>query len=489
MKKLYYIVIALIFLLSFRCYSSMFYPILNSDNAVSILMIHYFKLPNDLYFWGQDRMGSLIPLLGQVFLKLFNFSALTSEAITHYLILLLGFLAFASFLKSHFYKIIFAIIWFFPPMRLIDVTQFSFGIHYSLIAIACYLFVNYQKEKIQKNNFFVHLNLVTIMILLIAAIWVSDMALISVFLLLAIQLLYFFKTHKFTFSLVKRPEFYYGLIGCIIGVLFIHYAKYISQNKQDYTTFADFNSMKETIAILWSSISDFFIFKANEPFTSVYSYFVLLIVGITMLLFKKNKFNNTSSKWILFFLLDAVLLFAIIIISKWTFINGVPRRYFTCTYISLSFVILLVLDNLITKTIYLKMIKTILFVTVFIGGIGTIYNILYIWPKTLTPKVEVVREFEKLGQIGIISEYWNSYITSCPNPEMIKATPNDQSWVRNQSIVEEVFQQPNIYIIKDIWLKTFPDSLNQFGRLLIKDGLEFRMGDCDVCKYKKISTN
>ena len=97
MKKIFYLAIALIFLLSFRFYSSLFYPILNSDNAVTILMIHYFKLQHDLYFWEQDRMGSLIPLIGQIPFKIFHFSALTSEAITHYLILLLGFFAFSSF--------------------------------------------------------------------------------------------------------------------------------------------------------------------------------------------------------------------------------------------------------------------------------------------------------------------------------------------------------------------------------------------------------
>ena len=97
MKNKHYIIIGLLFLLSFRFYSSLFYPVLNTDNAVTILMIHYFELPNDLYFWGQDRMGSLIPLLAQIPFKIFNISALTSESIVHYLILLLGFLSFSYF--------------------------------------------------------------------------------------------------------------------------------------------------------------------------------------------------------------------------------------------------------------------------------------------------------------------------------------------------------------------------------------------------------
>lgn len=479
----------MIFLLSFCFYSSLFYPALNSDNAVTILMTHYFKLPNDLYFWGQDRMGSLIPLIGQIPLKLFNLSALTSESIVHYLILLVGFLSFSHFLKSHFLRIIFSIIWFFPPMRLIDVTQFSFGIHYSLIAISCYLFDYYHKEQNQNKLLLRHAILLIISVLLIASIWVSDMALISVFLLLAIQLYFYLKTKIFTFSLLKKVELYYTLAGLMVGYAFIHYAKSLSQNKQVYATFSDFNTIWQTCIIFWNTILDIFTFKANEPFTSVYSYLVVIILIIISFQIKNFKLNNAVNRIILFFLLDAVFLFFIIMISHWTFLNGVPRRYFTCTYISLSFVVLLLLDNLNTNSKNISSINVFLLITVFIGGIGTFYNIKFIWPKTMTPRVKIASEFQKLGQIGIISEYWNSYITSCPNPNLIKATPHDSTWaVRNYEIVDEVFEQKNIYVIKDMWFQVFPDTLKEFGRVLIKDGTEFRIGDCNVCKYKKISS-
>ena len=105
----------------------------------------------------------------------------------------------------------------------------------------------------------------------------------------------------------------------------------------------------------------------------------------------------------------------------------------------------------------------------------------------MKPRVEYSKEFESLGNIGVISEYWNSYITSCTNPNLIKATPHDTSWaVRNYKIVDEVFNQDNIYIIRDMWFETFPDSSKQFGRILIKDGSEFKIGDCKVCKYNLV---
>lgn len=473
-------------MLSFFYYSSLFYPVLNSDNAVTILMIHSFNLPNDLYFWGQDRMGSLIPLIGQIPFKLFNFSALVSEAITHYLILLLGFLAFSSLLKSYFYKIIFAIIWFFPPMRLIDVTQLAFGIYYSLIAISIYLFNLSDKENIQKKPLLYHFILLLITLILIVSIWVSDMALMSVFLLLVIQLFYYLRKYKLTKLAFKNPKLYYALTGILIGYIFIHYVKSISSGKQDYATFSDVNSILQSINIFYNTIADIFLFKANEPFTSIYAYMVTIIIGFSLVALRKIKINESANKWIVFFLSDAIVVFVIIIISQWTFLNNVPRRYFTCTYIAFSLFLLLLFDNLVLKKKHNYFFKIFIFLTVFIGGAGTIYNLKYIWPKTLKPKVEIVDEFKKLGKIGIISEYWNSYIISCPNPDLIIATPNEQSSVRNIKITNEVFKQKDLYIIKDMWLESFPDTLKQFEHILLKDGDPFNIGDCNVCKYKKI---
>ncbi len=487
---IYFVIIIAIIFISFLLYSSLFYPLLNSDNAVTILMIHYFNLPDDFYFWGQDRMGSIIPLIGKVFCKLFNFSALTSESITHYLLLVLGFFSFSHFLKSNFLKVIFAIVWFFPPMRLIDVTQFSFGIHYSLIAMSCYLFDYYQKEKTQENFLLRHSLLLLITLLLISAIWVTEMAIVTVFLLISVQLLFFLKTNKFTFSIFKKIELYYAIVGVLLGYLFIHYAKNTSHYKNDYTSFGDFNTISQTLIIFITSIVDFFTFHANEPFTSVYAYFVVIIFILIGVQIKNIKLSNSSKKWVLFFLFDAIILFGIIIISKWTLLNGVPRRYFTCTYISLSFALLVVLDNLQTKKKQTQLINSIILITVLIGGFGTFYNIKYIWPKTIKPRVELAAEFEKLGKIGIISEYWNSYIVSCTNPNIIKATPHDLTGaVRNQEIVDLVFEQKKLYVIRDMWMETFPDTLEQFGYLLLKGGRPFHLGGCDVCKYDKLKFN
>ncbi len=483
-KYFYPITICLLFLGSFSLYSSIRYPLLNSDNAVTILMVHYFKLPNDLYFWGQDRLGSLIPLLGQIPNKLFGLTPILSESLTHYTILFLGFLAFSTFIRSNYYKIIFAIIWFFPPMHLIDVTQFAFGIHYSLIAIVCYLINKLHQEQVLNNPGKYYSILSATILLIIVTIWVSDMAIVSAGLLLFITIFVLQKNNNADNIRRRNSILIFSIIGSVIGYSFISYAKSISAINITYSTFGDLEMISKSLSIFFKSLFSFIIFQTNEPMTSVYMYFVIALIIATLFKIRKINTSESTKKWIIYFLLESAILLGIIMASKWTFLNSVPRRYFTCTYITVSFALALVLDNLTLSKKQNTFFKVFSFVTVFIGGISSIYYLQFTEPKSLTPMAKVLDEFQHIGKIGVISEYWNSYVTSCINPELIKATPHDQTYaVRNMQIVEEVFAQPKIYVICDMWMDSFPDTLQQFNRTLIKNGDQFKMGDCYVCKY------
>lgn len=483
----YFFTILAVWIVSFFLYSSLFYPLLNSDNAVTILMVHYFKLPGDLYFWGQDRLGSLIPLLGQIPNKIFGLSPIVSESIVHYAILLAGFLAFSTFIKSNFYKVVFAIIWFFPPMRLIDVTQFAFGIHYSLIGIICYLInkVTDENKALTNIRYYTYLSVATI--LMIVTVWVSDMAIVSAVLLIFLTLLLIFKNKGGGNKRNKIAFPFFIVSGVIAGFLFIQSAKSVTGIKNTYSALGDPEMIKKSFEIFLKSVTEFLTFSSDEPITDIYTYLVLILIGSILLSLKFFKPTSQTKKWLIYFLIESILLFVIIMVSKWTFLNSVPRRYFTCTYITLSFSVILLLDNLElnkSKSLYFRIIALI---TVLVGGSGTIYNIKYFAPSSLTPMSTVLSDFEKLGNIGVISEYWNSYVTSCINPDLIKATPHDQTYaVRNYKIVEEVFQQPNIYIIRDMWMDSFPDSLKQFDRLLLKAGEEKKLGDCFVCRYELV---
>lgn len=481
-RRLYMAGVILIFLLSFRFFSARYYPALNSDNAITVLMLHDFHWPDDIYFWRQDRMGSLIPLLGYPLHRITGLSALVTESIVHYAILLLGFLAFASFIRSRTLRLLFALFWFFPPMRLIDVTQFSFGIHYSLVAIGCYLFnLSVHTASVFRR----HLFLASTSLVFIAAIWVSDMAMVTVALVLSIQTWFYLRRHRLRPQTLLQPEVLHAIVGMLAGYAFIHYAKQSASVHADYALFGSWEHIQSNVSVFFSSIGDFFLFRAHEPLTSIYAYLVAAVMVALLIRIRHIRMDASSRKWMLIFLADALVLLAIILASEWTFDAGVPRRYFTCTYVSLGVACILMLDHVELKNKILKKTGTILpFLATATGGAGTLYNLRYVFPGTLQPRAELSMEFEQPGRIGIIADFWNSYVTSCVNPDKIIATPHDQAGVRNYAMAEEVFRQDSIYVIRDMWMDAFPDTLVQFSHVLVQDGQPFRLGDCYVRKYK-----
>jgi hypothetical protein len=473
---IYIAAIAITLFLSFRFYSAWYFCVLNTDNAVNILMIHYYSLPGDFYFWGQDRMGTLIPLIGQIPFRVFDVPAILCDSLVRYAILLAGYAAIAILFQSWFYRLLLAVFWFLPPMHMIDITQFAYGIQYALIGIAIYLF----NLRNTSSSSYSYVHLILGLVMLILAVWVSDLALISIIALIIIYYFYYWRNNTRKF----KSEFPLWILFTIAGYFFLDYIKSYSDSRINYAVFNTLEGFLETFRIFTNSILDILTFRANEPFTSLYSILVISLF-VFLIVIRNNKFQSNSKRmWLIFFSLDAIFVLGVILMSEFTLSSGVPRRYFTCTYISAGIAILMYAENLKLIDIKRTFLNGMLLITVFIGGIGGILHYKFVWPETLKPYRAMIAELETLGNIGVISEYWNSYISSITNPELIKATPHDQDNVRNKKLAEEVFHQQKLYLIRDMWMETFPDTMQQFGRTLVRIGEPFRKGGANLCEYE-----
>lgn len=119
------------------------------------------------------------------------------------------------------------------------------------------------------------------------------------------------------------------------------------------------------------------------------------------------------------------------------------------------------------------------------GGLSPVYSMRHVYPKTLRPRIDIALELKQLSDkpIGIVAEYWNSYVNAAADPDFIVATPHQNSDVRNESRSDKVFECDNVFIIRDMWLDSFPDRMEQFGRVLIKSGDEFRIAGSNMCRY------
>ena len=487
LKQTYhYIILIIIILISFSFYSSNFYPLLNSDDALNILMAHYYQLPHDVYCWGQDRGGTIVPLIAQIFIKLFGCSAITAVSFSNYLLLIAGYFGFSTIFKTKSSKLLLAVIWFLPFHRFVDISRFPIGMGYSLIGVAIF-FLNKLSEKTTYNTFKSHLMFMAVILTLTLAVWALDLAIVTIVILLLILLLFNILENKKI--VVNKTTLFYTIFGVIFCALSIKLAKsFATVTTSNHLKINDFSGIKSSLGILKERFTEVLTFQTHEALVSIYTYCVIIFLVAFMVFVIRKKFCKKliSNKFFTFFMADFGAIFCVFLMASWVLANEMGRWYYVACYISLSMAILLAIEILRPYTKQIKYFQISVVFIALLGSVSTIYTMKHTYPKTLTPKLEIVKEFEQLGDIGVIAEFWNSYIMSCSNPDKIKATVHDKEYVRNQMLVDAVFERDDIYVIRDMWMKTFPDTLKQFGHILIKEGTPFQLSDCDVCKYRKI---
>lgn len=467
---------------SFFLFSTRFYPALNSDDALAVLMTQDFSFPEAIYCWGQNRGGSLVPLLAHYLHIWSGISSIWAESITHHIILIIGYFCFRTILKSKFSKVVTAIIWFFPPFYFIGFVRYSWGILYSIFGMVIWLSNFYQEN--QKKTVRVAI-LLLISLLALASIWVLDQAIVILGVFALIQL---FKKYRKTGSLKSTIlSLETSLISSCALITLITILKLKSlavTSPLDHYHSSLINGIEEfldSIHIIALSIFNVITFNTVNFVFSIYANLSIATIVCALFLLWKTNNLKTNLKWTFLLTSISIAILLTILSSSWVFSNGVARRYFSGIYLLSWIILLLLIENGSTP----KALKTLILLTVSIGSISTVYHYKYISPKRLTSKYQIVKEFESLGKVGLIAEYWNSYGSSFFNPDLIKATPHDKSTVRNWDYVDSVLAQDKIYFIRDMWLDTFPDQIVQFGVKFIKVGEEQNIGDCWINQYKK----
>jgi hypothetical protein len=480
------IFILIVIILSYRFFSSRYYALLNSDDALNVLMTHYYKLPQDLYCWGQNRGGTLVPLLGQFFLSL-NFSAINAVSLSNYTLLILGFLGFSSLIRNNFLKLAFAVFWFLPPVWFIDMLRFPYGMEYCLIGMAVPLITRLQLMPHEKKpDVRQHLCLIGLVMLFVSAVWVSDLAIITVCLLLSALFIHsYIKNKSFV---VNSYIIFYVIAGLIAGGGFILFAKFKAADASPgYMLFNSFSEAADALVLTFQPVADLLLFKLKQPVMSIYAWLCIsfLITLLVLLCLNKGKHKIPVNRWFIFFLLDAVIIFVLIMFSNWVKLDGYGRRFFICTYISFGILIFLFVDHL--TAVYRKAYLIPVILAIGMTGFGsTLHFIKYYTPGNFIPVYERMSEFKRLGKCFIMAEYWNSYITAVADPENIIVIPHQDNNNRNAEMLKKVQQAGYIYIMKDNWMDGYPYKTYQYWHLYYKDGNAFEIAGKTVCRYKKI---
>ncbi len=536
--------ITVFFILSFRAFALYRIPAFNSDHAVHVLMAQDLKLPDDLYYWGQNRLGSLLPILSYFGVKILSLSPIVAVSSVQYLLMLIGFLSFCSILSSNFSKLTLALVWFLPAATFTSTIEAVQPYTPQFATIGCALAFLHQLN-IYKSNIFWKRGLLIIgsLISLCLSLWISEQSIIIVLIVgylirgkcialdaLENELTYlngsentpeknFSKFNPINIIGNRIRHLNYSKIfnfTTLIGIAFIVIAK-ISATPS-YGIFG-INSLAIT-GIVFQSVVKLIIqsitFSVDNWLLSFYSVaclglasFLIAISIIWIKLFWVQNSNfrtgirqafDSDLKWSVLFGVNTIGSFLLLISSEWVYKNDINIRYFSVVYLSLWLTIIFYSDAIINLSLqssrirvvnsfkkYLFRINTPLLVSLLLVAlIGSMSLPSYVY--SLSPAKSQLSKligFNQLGEAGIIGDYWNSYIICSVNPEKLSCTPHDRNMVRSARSAKKVMESAKIYLVKEGWLDHFPDQIVQFKTTLKKQGPEIKIDAYTLALYKR----
>lgn len=472
-------------LISFFCHSPYFDPFYNSDLAVHILMSHSLSVPKDLYYWGQDRLGSFLPMLAHFCSKVFGIGALASATFVQYTLLLASGLIFSSFIRNYLVKCAFIFVWFLPllPFREVLLIGHPDGPQLFILSLAFYVYFNFfNKER----------KLILLILFGIAgpvSVWISELSTVPIGILsvgFCIQLFYD------NYLILRNKYFYFAILLLIYaaGYTFILYAKLFAIKVNEYSVYlAPSDKVLDGLNLLIHDFGETLIFNSSTFWLPLANWLLILAMLMAVFIIINNvitggyqsfSFINFIKREYIIFGIISVLTFVAIIMSNWVHLMNFSPRYFIIPYSFLMLTIFVVLGSKVEKQ-SMQMSAFVVVTSLVVGA--TSISIVFNNMKIRRPRIQELSEFKQLGKACLIGDYWYSYNIASISPGQIYATPHDKAYVRSDTQRDIVMKEDTIYLIANNWLPSFPDSILQFNKVLYRSDYEFKIHEAQVCMY------
>jgi hypothetical protein len=476
--------ITIIFLCSWRAFALHLTPHFNSDHAIHVLMAQDLRLPDDLYYWGQTRLGSLLPILAHALLRIWPIAPITMVAGLQYGLILGGFLGFARLLKHRLAHLTLALVWFLPAGLFLELLQAAhpYAPQFAMIGAAC---VGTEKLRHRQSLPIGQSSLLVVGAIgaLLLSLWVSELSIVLVVLVgrLILQECRFYDGQAPAPWQRLHQQLFWLTVG--LGMALIICGKVFAT--PSYGIFG-INTFSQTMTILpsigsglWNAAT----FSIDNFYLSLYTVLAGLVVCGLLLL---QRGSSTSFNWSRVFGLNAIVSLGLLINSEWVYRNELSPRYFIVVYLSVWLAGLFWVDRMELSadrtTQYQKPILCLLLITAVIGSCSLPgYVFALAQPQAQLQRMLALRQ---VAPAGIIGDYWTAYEICAVDPQRLHCTAHDRATVRSQRAVAKVLAAPQIYLVKEGWFETFPAEIQQFGRHLRQVGAAIKLDRYTLAPYK-----
>jgi hypothetical protein len=478
LKKHWGLLLVLPFFLAF--FFAPYYKGLNSDHAIHALMADYFLFKKNLYYWGQDRLGSLIPMVAAPFQNL-GMSSIWAAACSQLLLVLATY----YFFQKHFSKAIFkgslALVLLLPVYPFLMQTMIGHPYLAQLFFTGAYLTLPISQKLAGRWQ------ALLLPLLMAGAVWSSELALVGI---IAFGIAYY----KYWWPLLKKHYLFF-MVGLALGVGFLYYAKITAYQQAVYQQkIASLPEIYQTLSYYSNQFWQVLTLDTNKIYNSVLVYVLMINFIALFSLFSIKKL--LQNRVFTFALLTAIGTTAAVIISHWVVFMNYPYNYFIPAYFFLIIALISGWQSYIPKIGIVKRCWLILFpVSYIIAHIVACMWFINTQPLKVNGRIDKFQattlvkqlEGESLKGIGLLGTYWNAYLIDAFSSQIL-GMPCEGYEVRSFQYYYEVFERPVVFL-RNGCVPELSDTIYQHKQTLLKVSPVYRLDTLEYAYYKSIGNS
>lgn len=466
-------------------------PHFNADQAIHALMAERFDWSRDAYYWGQDRLGSLLPFLGSL-ATLCGLDGLTAMVGVQAAVLLGCGLLWAWIVRD----VLLAAVGFgallLPPYPFYEAVAVGHPyLGQTLLGLGLLALLEAERRanpvpagvdgvSTRRAARYGPLRAVALPLVAAASLWASELSVA-----LIVPAAWFYRG-----LLGRRGRENPGLfaVGGLIGALGLWAAKSGAPRQKGFARmFADPQECWASVVHQWTEWSTTLGGDGNKPFNFAFGWAVvawILLWAITGWVRRTPTSPLTRA-----LALAAVASWAAVHASGWNAANGFPLRYFAASFTWGALALLSYLhDGGHTKR-----------PAVALGLLGLWgLQAWAAWSFTTQfstgaqgrlPRAEaevLLREvLARDSEAVFIGSYWNSYLLDGLSPKAL-GLPHEGDHCRDRRYLQEVLNKPVVVAVAAGWLEVLPDTLRQYGTTWVKSGPTEHSSGTDYARYVRV---
>lgn len=474
------VILSLLFGASWFIYSPIHFEAFNADFALHPLMAEDLKLPEDIYIWGENRIGSIIPFVARIGVVAFGVSGMWAVSITQYLLLFWIVWLWRKRFHSPALLIAFSAFLLIPSYTFHAIVMVSHPLTIFVLFLTLNLILYERVERqINQGNYRVS-DLYLWFFLVLISLWSTEQTAvpIGIMWLSLVYQSFDWKTKKIR---VPKKHFYTGLLMPLPalaiwgGVLRNHFR---ARQRANYGKLCTPEELIDQLQIIGNRLLDVFAFNSFEP-KSVLMWLMVLVAVMVLIhhLMYREQLPNTARV----LLFSSIVLLLITITSKWVYVNFTGVRYFVPVIFMFSIYILYVIDHYRLKRLQIAVPIILIY--------GGLVGHLQIRELERTNHNEIARRDDLEGvevqaNSIFIGDYWHAYLAGALHSDKLYAFPYPWQQQRNRRQLKFIADSREVIIAKGPGLENLSDTLRFFDHEFVSHR---RVEESGKLKYRRYS--